>query len=97
MALALNQRQTGYAGDKNAEAEARRQRAYEAALEEWRGTIAGEGHRGFFRFGAKLKAAGFSYPEIEQLLRQHYGDSQSNASDRRKQIPSIMASLQRSC
>lgn len=73
--------------------EARRQRLYEKALERWRSTPAGEGNSGFFRFAASLQSAGYTHFEIEQLLRQHHAHSQSNATDRRNQIPSIMASL----
>lgn len=73
--------------------EAKRQRLYEKALERWRNTPSGEGNRGFFHFAVSLQSAGYTYPEIEQLLRQHHADSQSNATDRRSQIPSIIASL----
>lgn len=73
--------------------EARRQKLYEKALEEWRCTPSGEGNNGFFRFAARLQSAGYSHPEIRQLLHQHHADSQSNATDRRNQIPSIMRSL----
>lgn len=76
--------------------EARRQKRYEEALEEWRNTPSGEGNSGFFGFALSLQSAGYTHLEIEQLLRQHHADSQSNATDRRNQIPSIMRSLSRS-
>ncbi|QCG92704.1 DEAD/DEAH box helicase [Azospirillum sp. TSA2s] len=70
-----------------------RKRAYEAALEDWRATTAGEGNAGFWRFACRLAQAGYDHAEIAQLLNMHHGDSQSNRQDRKKQIKSITISL----
>lgn len=82
-------------GEKRIRAEARKAAGYEQALEAWRATGAGEGNEGFFRFAAQLKSSGHDLADIHRLLNQHYADSASVASDRRKQIPSIEASLRR--
>lgn len=79
--------------DTDHQREERRKRAYEAALADWRATTAGDGNAGFWRFARRLDHAGYSHAEIAQLLNVHYGDSQSNRLDRKKQIKSIMNSM----
>ncbi|WP_353404944.1 DEAD/DEAH box helicase [Brucella sp. NBRC 13694] len=73
----------------------KRETAYERALDEWKVTPAGEGNAGFFKFGARLKSAGFDIAEIQQKLDQHYADSASDAKARKTQIKSIISSLKR--
>jgi hypothetical protein len=78
-----------------ASASAHKGKAIAAALDNWRGTPAGCGNDAFFRLGIDLRRAGCSLPEIQSLLSQHHADSASKSSDRRKQIPGIIRSLER--
>lgn len=82
-------------GEKFLRAEARKKNGYERALEAWKATSAGEGNDGFFRFAAQLRSSGHDLADVHRLLNLHYADSASVAGDRKKQIPSIEASLKR--
>jgi hypothetical protein len=65
------------------------------AIDEWRSAAPGEGNAAFFRLGMSLQCAGMEPYEIESILEQEAGHARS-PDDRRRQIPSILASLGKS-
>lgn len=65
------------------------------AIDAWRSAAPGEGNAAFFRLGGALQYAGMEPYEIAGILEQEAGYARS-PGDRRRQIPSILASLGRS-
>ena len=71
------------------------QRKVDQALTEWQMTPRGQGNAGFFRFAVQLQVAGMAIEDIRTMLGDHYRDSSGKAADRRTQIRSIIASLEK--
>jgi hypothetical protein len=64
------------------------------AQAEWRNAPKGMGNDGFFRLGLECKRAGMNLGQIETLLHTEVLFARSR-NDRKAQIPSILASLQK--
>jgi len=63
-----------------------------AAIERWRGSLPGDGNRGFFQLGVDLCSAGMIMADIDSILRQEAGYGR-HPSERRAQIKCIMRNL----